>query len=222
IPYAALRFSDREEQFWGLNFYREVRRDRQKYTWNPIDRNIGVTIVQTGLLQGIKNIEPPTRLFIIPYSSVYIADNPEEGTETTFKAGMDIKYGINDSFTLDAILVPDFGQTAFDEVVLNLGPFEQQFNENRPFFTEGTDIFNKGGLLYTRRIGGPPTSNPVLQENEKVEKIPSTVNLLNALKVSGRTASGLGIGFMNAITERTYATVRDTITGISRKELVEP
>ena len=221
IPYAAIRFSEKEKQFWGLNFYREIRRDRQKYTWNPIDRNIGATMVQTGLLEGIQDIEPPTRLFFIPYASAYLTDN-KEGTDTTFKGGMDIKYGINDSFTLDAILVPDFGQTAFDEVVLNLGPFEQQFNENRPFFTEGTDIFNKGGLLYTRRIGGPPTSNPVLQENEKVEKIPSTVNLLNALKVSGRTASGLGIGFMNAITERTYATIRDTITGISRKELVEP
>lgn len=221
IPYAALRFSEKEEQFWGLNFYREVRRDRQKYTWNPIDRNIGATIVQTGLLQGITNIQPPTRLFFIPYSSVYVTDN-KAGTETTFKAGMDIKYGINDSFTLDAILVPDFGQTAFDEVVLNLGPFEQQFNENRPFFTEGTDIFNKGGLVYTRRIGGRPSSSATVGVNEEVTQTPSTVNLLNAIKVSGRTSGGLGIGFMNAITERTYATVTNTETGVSRKEVVEP
>lgn len=222
IPYAAIRFSEKDEQFWGLNFYREIRRDRQKYTWNPIDRNIGATIVQTGLLKGIKNIEPPTRLFFIPYSSVYVSHSEEKGTETTFKGGMDIKYGINDSFTLDAILVPDFGQTAFDEVVLNLGPFEQQFNENRPFFTEGTDIFNKGGLLYTRRIGGRPSGSVQLGENEEVAEMPSAVNLINAIKISGRTADGLGIGFMNAVTENTYATVRNTQTGETRREVAEP
>ncbi|KAF2518145.1 carbohydrate binding family 9 domain-containing protein [Flavobacterium salilacus subsp. salilacus] len=221
IPYAAIRFSEEEKQSWGLNFYREVRQHRQLFFWNPVDRNIGSAIVQTGLLTGIENIKPPTRLFFIPYSSVYVSQN-EDNTETTFKAGMDIKYGINDSFTLDAILVPDFGQTAFDEVVLNLGPFEQQFNENRPFFTEGTDIFNKGDLLYTRRIGGPPSESATLAEDEEVIETPSTVNLINALKVSGRTSKGLGIGIMNAVTEKTYATVRNTTTGTTRRELVEP
>ncbi len=221
IPYAALRFSEDKEQFWGLNFYREVRKERQKFFWNPIDRNIGSAIVQTGLLKGIENITPPTRLFFIPYSSLYVNDN-SEGTDATVKVGMDIKYGINDSFTLDAILIPDFGQAAFDEVVLNLGPFEQQFNENRPFFTEGTDIFNKGDLLYTRRIGGPASGRVTLNENEQVTQRPGTVNLINAMKVSGRTANGLGIGVMNAVTENTYATVIDTVTGQTRKEMIEP
>ena len=65
---------------------------------------------------------------------------------------MDIKYGISDSFTLDATLIPDFGQAKFDDVSLNLGPFEQTFSENRQFFTEGTELFNKGNLFYSRRI----------------------------------------------------------------------
>ena len=221
IPYAAIRFSDDDKQTWGLNFYREVRQYRQRFFWNPVDRNIGSAIVQTGQLTGIENIKPPTRLFFIPYSSAYVSQM-ENNTETTFKGGMDIKYGINDSFTLDAILVPDFGQTAFDEVVLNLGPFEQQFNENRPFFTEGTDIFTKGDLLYTRRIGGRPSRRATLAEDEEIIETPSTVNLINALKVSGRTSKGLGIGIMNAVTERTYATVRNTTNGTTRKELVEP
>lgn len=221
IPYAALRFSGDGEQLWGLNFYREVRKHRQKFFWNPIDRNIGSAIVQTGLLQGINNIEPPTRLFFIPYSSVYVSDD-DTGTETTFKAGMDVKYGINDSFTLDAILIPDFGQTAYDKVVLNLGPFEQQFNENRPFFTEGTDIFNKGNLLYTRRIGGPPSGTVNIGENEEITETPTAVNLINAIKVSGRTQGGLGIGLMNAITEKTYVTIKNTAEGTSRRELIEP
>lgn len=221
IPYAALRFSEKKEQIWGVNFFREIRRDRQKHTWNRIDNNIGAIIPQAGILEGIQNIKTPTRLFLIPYSSYYVNHN-DNGTNTEFKAGMDIKYGINDSFTLDAILVPDFGQTAFDNVVLNLGPFEQQFNENRPFFTEGTDLFNKGSLLYSRRIGGSPSTDPTIADNEEVTQYPSRVNLLNALKVSGRTAKGLGIGVMNAITEKSEATIRNTQTGETRTEIVEP
>lgn len=221
IPYAALRFSEKKEQIWGVNFFREIRRDRQKYTWNRIDNSIGATIPQAGILEGIQDIKPPTRLFLIPYSSYYINHN-DYGTNTEFKAGMDIKYGINDSFTLDAILVPDFGQTAFDNVVLNLGPFEQQFNENRPFFTEGTDMFSKGNLLYSRRIGGSPSTYPATRDDEEVSQYPSRINLLNALKISGRTAKGLGIGVMNAITEKTEATIRNTQTGETRSEVVEP
>lgn len=221
IPYAALRFSKENIQTWGVNFFREIRRFRQKVTWSKIDRAVGSVINQAGVLEGIENIKTPTRLFFIPYTSGYVESN-QLGTESTFKAGMDIKYGINDSFTLDAILVPDFGQAAFDNVELNLGPFEQQFNENRPFFTEGTDLFSKGNLVYSRRIGGSPSSYPVTNENETVESHPNTVNLLNAVKVSGRTADGLGIGFLNAITEKTYARIRNTDTNEIRNQLVEP
>lgn len=221
IPYAALRFSSNEKQVWGVNFFREIRRDRQKYTWSLLDRSIGAIINQAGVLEGIQNIKTPTRLFFIPYTSAYF-ESFENTTESQFKVGMDIKYGINDSFTLDAILIPDFGQTAFDNVILNLGPFEQQFNENRPFFTEGTDLFSKGNLLYTRRIGGAPSAYPSIGENEVVSENPSSVNLINAVKISGRTSDGLGIGFLNAVTEKTFATITNTITNESRKELVEP
>lgn len=221
IPYAALRFPKTDTQIWGMNFYREFRRDRQQYTWNYIDSNIQGTIQQTGVLRGIDNIKPPTRLFFIPYSSYYLEANKQDKPEHTFKGGLDIKYGISDAFTLDAILVPDFGQTKFDNVELNLGPFEQQFNENRPFFTEGTDLFNKGGLLYSRRIGGSPSTFYVPGTDEVADN-PATVDLLNAIKISGRTKSGLGIGVLNAVTEKTYATVRNTLTGQTRKAVVEP
>jgi hypothetical protein len=221
IPYAALRFSEEKMQTWGVNFIREIRRFRQKITWTKVDRAIGSVINQAGILEGIENIKTPTRLFLIPYTSGYVESN-KSGTESTFKAGMDIKYGINDSFTLDAILVPDFGQAAFDNVELNLGPFEQQFNENRPFFTEGTDLFSKGNLVYSRRIGGPPSASPTTSENETIENYPNTINLLNAMKVSGRTSEGLGIGFLNAVTEKTYVRIRNTDTNTIREQLVEP
>jgi len=223
IPYAALRFSKSEIQTWGLNFYRGIRRDRQSYTWSPIENKTQATRTQNGVLEGIENIKTPTRLFFIPYSSYYYEKNTW-GSENKFKAGIDIKYGINDSFTLDAILVPDFGQTKFDNVILNLSPYEQQFTENRPFFTEGTDLFNKGNLFYSRRIGGAPRFKPEDYDKttERIVDAPATVNLLNALKISGRTKDGLGIGVFNAITETTYGTVENKITSEKRKGIVEP
>ena len=222
IPYAALRFPEQDKQTWGINFFREVRRERQKYTWNPIDNKIGAVSQQAGILTGIEKIKTPTRLFLIPYSSFYLSGSETQKTKGELKGGMDIKYGINDAFTLDAILVPDFGQTKFDNVILNLGPFEQQFNENRPFFTEGTDLFSKGNLLYSRRIGATPNLDLNLDENERILEMPSAINLLNALKISGRDKDGLGIGFLNAITERTTATAYNEITNNSREVVISP
>jgi Domain of unknown function (DUF5916)/Carbohydrate family 9 binding domain-like len=222
IPYAALRFSAEKKQTWGLNFFREIRRDRQKYSWNFIDSKIGSFVQQIGILEGIENIKTPTRLFFLPYTSYYLNANAENKTKGTAKGGMDIKYGINDAFTLDAILIPDFGQTAVDQKILNLGPFEQQFQENRSFFTEGTDLFNKGNLLYSRRIGGRPFLNAKLSDNEETVESPANASLLNATKISGRTKDGLGIGFLNAVTENSYASIQDKITGITREELIDP
>ena len=222
IPYAALRFSAENKQTWGLNFFREIRRDRFKYTWNFIDSKLGTFTQQTGVLEGIENIKPPTRLFLLPYSSFYVNANAAQKTYGTLKGGLDLKYGINDAFTLDMILIPDFGQTKYDDQILNLGPFEQQFNENRPFFTEGTDLFSKGNLVYSRRIGGNPINYPSPETNEEIIDNPASVNLINALKVSGRTKNGLGVGILNAVTEKTFATIFNKSTQQTRKEVVEP
>ncbi|RYJ52788.1 hydrolase [Flavobacterium petrolei] len=222
IPYAALRFSGENKQTWGLNFFREIRRDRQKFTWNFIDSKLGTFTQQTGVLEGIENIKPPTRLFLLPYSSFYVNADSRQKTYGTLKGGLDLKYGINDAFTLDMILVPDFGQTKYDDQILNLGPFEQQFNENRPFFTEGTDLFSKGNLVYSRRIGGNPINYPTAAANEEIIDNPASVNLINAFKVSGRTKNGLGVGILNAVTEKTTATIRNNDTQEVRKEVVEP
>jgi hypothetical protein len=84
---------------------------------------------------------------------------PENGgyrTEWLRNGGVDVKYGINESFTLDATIIPDFGQVVSDNEINNLSPFEVKFEEHRPFFTEGTEIFNKAGLFYSRRVGATP------------------------------------------------------------------
>ncbi|MFT5238044.1 MAG: hypothetical protein ACI9M9_001646 [Flavobacteriaceae bacterium] len=222
IPYNALRFPELDEQNWAVNFYRKIISQNQTHTWNFIDKTKGNESQYSGLVTGIRNINPPVRLTLFPFVQGVVA-NFDGKTETDFSAGMDLKYGLSDSFTLDATLIPDFGQSAFDEVTLNLGPFEQIFDENRPFFTEGVDLFRKGRVFFSRRVGGAPSGEVgALEPNEHIIENPERVNLLNAIKISGRTKTGLGVGFFNAITEKTYASIEDTITKNRRKVLVEP
>jgi len=103
---------------------------------------------------------------------------------------------------------------------LNLGPFEQAFDENRAFFTEGTELFNRNGLFYSRRVGQRPIDFYNVEDdllvNEEIIENPANTKLLNATKVSGRTASGFGIGVFNAFSKKSEAIIRDTITNTSR------
>ncbi|MDP3313538.1 DUF5916 domain-containing protein [Lutibacter sp.] len=225
IPYSALRFSNSEIQTWGINFHRKINYLNEQYSWNYIDKKIGAPTQYSGKLTGITNIEPPTRLSFSPYASV-LQSSYDGDSQFDYNFGMDLKYGINESFTLDATLIPDFGQTAFDEQVLNLGPFEQRYQEKRSFFTEGTELFSKGNLFYSRRIGNAPvgydTAEESLSINEEIIDNPFKVNMLNALKLSGRTDSGLGIGVFNAITEKTEARILNTATNEIRKMVTEP
>jgi len=222
IPYNALRFPEVEIQDWSVNFYRQLKTKNETHTWNFIDNNVGNPKLYNGLISGIKDIDAPLRLTFYPFVQGVVSTFDGD-TETDFSAGLDLKYGLTDSFTLDVTLIPDFGQTAFDNVRLNLGPFEQTFDENRAFFTEGVELFNKGRIFFSRRIGGPPSGSVgEVEDNEEVTEYPSSVNILNAVKISGRTKKGLGIGFLNSITEKTYAKVYNTDTETQRKVLLEP
>ncbi|NNE31632.1 MAG: carbohydrate binding family 9 domain-containing protein [Winogradskyella sp.] len=220
LPYRTLRFTDQEAPTWGLQFHRQFRRERSQYTWNPIDPTQGNIGLYHGELKGLQNIKPPVRLNLYPFTTG-IVNSFDGETETDLTFGLDLKYGITDNFTLDATLVPDFSQAGFDNVTLNLGPFEQTFSEQRQFFTEGVELFSKGNLFFSRRIGNAPSGQLSLTAEESAN-VPKNVKVLNALKVSGRTKSGLGIGIFNAITERTVATITNTTTGEQRDEVVEP
>ncbi|WP_299123365.1 DUF5916 domain-containing protein [uncultured Tenacibaculum sp.] len=233
IPYRALRFANRPVQSWGFNFHRDVKNLNARYTWNHIDNTQGNWTQYDGLVENFKDIKPPTRLSFYPYASTTVTSFDGD-TDFDWSVGMDVKYGITENFTLDATLIPDFGQTAFDNVTLNLGPFEQQFSEQRQFFTEGTELFTKGRLFYSRRIGGNPIDqfsgerNLIDDEdftngrkiNEEITDYPD-VKMLNAIKISGRTKKGLGIGFFNAITDKTEATITKTEQIINGTEIIK-
>ena len=231
IPYSSLRFSKKVVQDWGIQLLRSVRRNNETTFWNPVDPNINGFVNQFGLLKNLVDIKPPLRLSFSPYVSTGIRSTPEKvgyRTEWLRSGGMDVKYGINESFTLDVTLIPDFGQVVSDNVVNNLTPYEIQFDEYRPFFTEGTEIFNKSGLFYSRRIGATPTGyqaiNNMADDDPNIEiiKNPSRTQLYNAIKFSGRTPGKLGIGFFNAIAAPMHSIIRNKTTGERIKIQTEP
>jgi hypothetical protein len=231
IPYISLRFARKDLQDWGIQFLRSVRRLNEATFWNPVNPQINGFVNQFGKLTSLINVRPPLRLNFSPYISGGVRSTPENTgyrTEMLSSGGMDVKYGINESFTLDATLIPDFGQVVSDNVVNNLTPYEIRFNEYRPFFTEGTEIFNKSGLFYSRRIGAEPTRHdsvnriPDSDPNMEVVRNPGRTQLYNALKFSGRTKQKLGIGFFNAIGAPMYATIRDKGTGEKSRIRTEP
>jgi hypothetical protein len=144
---------------------------------------------------------------------------------TSYAFGADLKYGIDDRFTLDMTLLPDFSQVQSDNKVKNLTAFETIYDEKRPFFQEGVELFSKGNLFYSRRIGRTPGlfySVPYLLEpGEVIDENPDKVRLLNGAKVSGRTDKGLGIGMLNAVTAEMNAVVKDA-EGNKREITTEP
>jgi hypothetical protein len=231
IPYSAIRFAKGDEQNWGINFARYISVNREESFWNEVKPDLDNIVTQAGKLKGIKNIEPPLRLFFLPYLSGYLQHYPVnvEGVSNlayNINGGMDIKYGINEAFTLDMTLIPDFGQVVTDNVVLNLTPFEVRFDENRQFFSEGVELFEKAGLFYSRRVGVSPMGRAdvynQLNENEEVVDNPNSSRLYNATKLSGRTKSGLGIGVFNGISASQFASVTDTVTNTSRQIQTAP
>ena len=225
IPFSVLRFSSHPIQNWGLNLWRWIPRNREWAVWNPVELTYPGWWKKNGLWTGIQNLDPPVRLSLTPYISGYLEAGSNQGTEFLYNGGIDFKYGISQGFTIDSTLIPDFGQVESDDIELNLSPYEIKYNEKRQFFTEGTELFSKGDLFYSRRIGDIPADYESvfsdLGNNEIVIKNPQTVRLINATKISGRTNNGLGIGMINAMTANTYADVINQVTGKERQVLTQ-
>lgn len=227
IPYSALRFPENGNGTWGMNMFRNLKRYNSNNSWSFIDRQVSGFIHQEGELTGIKDIRPPVRLSVSPYAAAYTEfQTGKAKPDFTYKGGMDLKYGLSESFTLDMMLVPDFGQIQSDDKRLNLSPYELFYSEKRQFFTEGTELFDRGGIFYSRRIGASPKfSGRIWDEKKDHEEVyynPTETQLLNATKVSGRTTKGWGLGLLNAMSLPSNAELKDTLTGEKRDVLIQP
>lgn len=230
IPFSAFRFPPLKIQEWGMQMYRSIRRNREFDQWALEEKGASNSLNYWGKLKGIHNITPPLRLALIPYLSAG-ANHLDDKDATTndlssaYGGGMDVRYGVNESYTLDVTLLPDFSQVKSDNPVKNLSAFETVHGENREFFRTSVSMFHKGGLFYSRRIGQKPRHHDAisdsLQNGDEITDNPSNSRLINAFKISGRNENGLAIGTLNAITANTWSVITDSI-GTKRKILTEP
>lgn len=228
IPFTELRFPAADEQVWGLQLKRLIRRYREDAHWALEPKGYNNTLNSWGELRGIKNISQPKQLAFQPYLSTAIEHYPQEQSSDwsySYSGGMDMKIGFNESYVMDMTLLPDFSQVKSDNKVKNLSAFEQTYAERRPFFIKNMSLFHRGGLLYTRRIGATPDGfydvEDQLAPGEKIKSNPSRAQLINAFKISGRDQNGLALGVFNAITGNTYAKIK-TADGDKRKHRTNP
>lgn len=233
LPYSAIRFSSVKDQVWGFQFTREVKRSGEYDQWALTPPTLSNTRLAWGTISGISDIKAPLRLSFTPFVTGYVENAPSYTPDqtvvyensTSYNAGADLKYGLNEKFTLDLTLLPDFSQVQSDSKIKSLSYAEVTYDDNRPFFKEGTELFSKDNLFYSRRIGKTPFgfySVPyMLNPGEVIKENPSRTRLLNAVKFSGRNNKGLGIGVFNAITDKSYAVIEDS-SGNTRKILTEP
>ncbi|MEX2182208.1 MAG: DUF5916 domain-containing protein [Gemmatimonadaceae bacterium] len=202
IPFNQLRFPAAEEHTFGFAIWRDVARHNERISWPVYRRSRTGFVSQWGEVSGFAGIASPRRLEVLPYSVATNAARPTGTTferQQTFTLGADVKYGITSNLTLDGTVNPDFGQVEADPAVLNLSAFEQFFEERRPFFLEGAGTFSfANNLFYSRRVGRAPQLSGQYYDQDNAKN--STI--LGAAKITGRTAGGLNVGFLNAITQR--------------------
>ncbi len=234
IPFSQLRYSSAEVQTWGLQVERKIRRHGEDTVWAFTPRRERGGIPRFGHLEGIQNIAQGKRLEMLPYlggraeytriSRVDGAgfDNPyRSGADYFGNAGIDLKYRLTSNLTLDGTLNPDFGQVEVDPAVINLSAFETRYDEKRPFFVEGGEIFDFAGsqLIYSRRVGRSPQGS--VPGTAAYSDMPGTATILGALKLTGKTPNGWSLGAVNAVTGRETAAYV-TLEGDHERATVEP
>ena len=203
------------QQLWGVNVVRVTPARNEVAYWQLVGRDQTGWSSRMGELAGIEGIRPSRRLELLPYlasdlRSVSALDrsNPfAEARTTNVRVGGDLKMGIGPDFTLDATFNPDFGQVEADPAEVNLSAYETFFAERRPFFLEGTQLLSARGNFYSRRIGAPPT-----RPNSSYSEAIDHTSILGAAKITGRSAGGLSVAGLTAVTAHEAAETYDAAT----------
>ena len=212
IPLSQLHYSRKGAGVFGLSIWRTVERYTEQMTWPLYRMSQAGFVSQFGELTGLEQLASPRRAELTPYV-VAKSDSRAGGRGfdryQNIAMGGDFKYGVASNLTLNATINPDFGQVEADPSVLNLSAFETFFQERRPFFVEGRGQFsldvncsavncNGEGMFYSRRIG----RSPQLADQYGDAASPTATTILGAGKLTGRLPGGMGIGFLDAVTNR--------------------
>jgi len=240
IPFSQLRFPVASRQAWGVNARRVVQRKNEASWLALVPKNESGLASRMAHLEGIEGVPPAKHVELLPYVSTraeYVAparpgDPFNDGSRLFGGAGLDLKYGFATNMALVAAINPDFGQVEVDPAVVNLTAFETFFEEKRPFFTEGAQVFShfaRSGaseylsffypepqLFYSRRIGRAPQGSAAADFVDT----PESTTILGAAKLTGRTSGGWTVGVLEAVTGRETARLSDG-SSFGREE-VEP
>ncbi len=204
IPFSQIRYANKEEHVWGMHIWRWISRKQEEDQWQYIPLQAPAMVYLFGELHGVEQIRTSRQMELLPYVSAGVdkfasANSPE----FTYNGGIDAKLGISSDFTLDLTINPDFGQVEADPSVMNLTSFETFYEEKRPFFLEGNDVFDYALdddiPYYSRRIGAKPDF-PSSWNGQPVEDIPNWTTILGAAKLTGKSKKGLSVGVINGLT----------------------
>src|SRR4030095_6309161 len=239
IPLSQLRFNAADKQTWGVNVERHIRR-KNEYDWlSMVPKSESGTASRMRDLTRLDGTKPTRRVELLPYAGArneFIAaetgNSFNDGSRAFATAGLDAKLGVTSNLTGTATVNPDFGQVEVDPAVVNLSAFETFFEEKRPFFLEGSQIFSnfgRGGstdfwgfnnsepqIFYSRRIGRAPQ----ISVDDDFTDIPAATTILGADKLTGKTNSGWSLGFLDAVTGEENARVSNGL--VSSRSIVEP
>ena len=210
VPLSQLRFADKKEHVWGFGIWRDIERFKERVSWPLYRESKNGFVSQLGDLGGIVDLPSKHNLEVTPYA---VAKNLSRTQSVGFARvqqetfGGDLKFGVTSNLSLDATVNPDFGQVEADPAVLNLSAFESFFPEKRPFFIEGSGLYqfnincsivncNGEGLFYSRRIGRTPQLMGLYGDPSSPTSTPITA----AAKLTGRLGNGLSVGVLDAVT----------------------
>lgn len=239
IPFSQLKFKSTDIQTWGIDFKRDIARKHETDYLVYIPKKESGFVSHFFDLKGIRGVKPSNKLEILPYltskaayTSHETGDPFNDGSQYNTGFGADLKYNLGSNLTLNAAINPDFGQVEIDPAVINLSDAETYFSEKRPFFVEGSNIFNfgQGGannywgfnwggpeFFYSRRIGGNPHGTTPTAD---FVDYPSGTHILGAAKITGKIGDNFNLGAIQSVTQREYADY--SLNGNKNEVEVEP
>ncbi|HYC52783.1 MAG TPA: DUF5916 domain-containing protein [Gemmatimonadaceae bacterium] len=212
IPLSQLRYASGANTF-GFGVWRDIERYRERVSWPLWHPQRNGLSSQLGELTNLAGMSTERHVELTPYA---VTKNVQRLTPTSSyerlqqaSIGGDVKVGLTPNITLDATVNPDFGQVEADPSVVNLTAFETFFSERRPFFVEGTGLYQfqlncyivvdcstNEGLFYSRRIGRSPTLRNLYGD----ASTPTATTIAAATKLTGRLRNGLSFGLLDAVT----------------------